>query len=169
MRKFLRGTLQAAALLLPALALYAWQTRDLLPAGERIEAPAFELADVAGGRLDVAALEGTPSVLYFFAPWCRVCAVSAPQLRWFDHWFGDSARIVLVALDYGSADEVAAWARKHELSMPVLLGDAGTAASYRIRGYPTYYVLDARGRIASRDFGVSTVVGLWWRTRGLGG
>jgi hypothetical protein len=95
--------------------------------------------------------------------------VSAPQLRWFDRWFGDSARLVLVAQDYGSAEEVAAWARKHELGMPVLLGDAGTAADYRIRGYPTYYVLDDRGRIAARDFGVSTVVGLWWRTRGLGG
>jgi len=168
MKRLLLGILQAAALLLPALALYAWQTRDLLPAGDRVEAPAFELADVAGGRLDLSALEGQPAVLYFFAPWCRVCAVSAPQLRWFDRWFGGSARTVLIALDYGSADEVAAWAGRHELAMPVLLGDAGTAADYHIRGYPTYYVLDAGGRIAARDFGVSTVAGLWWRTRGLG-
>jgi peroxiredoxin len=169
MKRWLLGLLQAAALLLPALALYAWQTRDLLPAGDRIEAPAFELVDVAGGRLDLAALAGRPSVLYFFAPWCRVCAVSAPQLRWFDRWFGGSAQVVLVALDYGSVEEVADYARKHRLDMPVLLGHADTAAAYRIRGYPTYYVLDDRGRIASRDFGVSTLAGLWWRTRGLGG
>jgi peroxiredoxin len=169
MKRWLLGILQAAALLLPALALYAWQTRDLLPAGDRLEAPAFELVDVAGGRMDLAALEGRPTVLYFFAPWCHVCAVSAPQLRWFDRWFGGSARVVLVALDYGSIEEVADYARKHDLAMPVLLGHAETAAAYRIRGYPTYYVLDAQGRIASRDFGLSTVVGLWWRTRGLGG
>jgi peroxiredoxin len=169
MKRWLLGILQAAALLLPALALYAWQTRDLLPAGDRLEAPAFELVDVAGRRMDLAALAGRPTVLYFFAPWCRVCAVSAPQLRWFDRWFGSSARVVLVALDYGSVEEVADYARKHDLAMPVLLGHAETAAAYRIRGYPTYYVLDARGRIASRDFGLSTVVGLWWRTRGLGG
>ena len=168
MKRLLLGILQAAALLLPALAIYAWQTRDMLPAGDRIEAPGFELADVAGGRLELAALEGRPAVLYFFAPWCRVCAVSAPQLRWFDRWFGGSARVVMVALDYGSPDEVAEWARKHELAMPVLLGEPRTAADYRIRGYPTYYVVDAQGRIASRDFGLSTVVGLWWLTRGLG-
>jgi len=168
MKRLLSGILQVAALLLPALAIYAWQTRDLLPAGERVSAPAFELVDVAGGRMHLDALEGRPAVLYFFAPWCRVCAVSAPQLRWFDRWFHGSARIVLVALDYGSADEVAAWAKKHELAMPVLLGDRGTATDYHIRGYPTYYVLDAGGRIAARDFGVSTVAGLWWRTRGLG-
>jgi peroxiredoxin len=169
MKRLLLGILQVAAVLLPALAVYAWQTRDLLPADDRVQAPAFELADVEGGRLGTAALEGRPTVLYFFAPWCRVCAVSAPQLRWFDRWFGSSARLVLVAQDYRSAEEVAAWARKHELGMPVLLGDAGTGTDYRIRGYPTYYVLDAQGRIAGRDFGVSTVVGLWWRTRGLGG
>ena len=169
MKRLLLGILQVAALLLPALAIYAWQTRDLLPAGDRVEAPHFELADVAGGRLQLAALEGRPAVLYFFAPWCRVCAVSAPQLRWFDRWFGGSARVVLVALDYGSPDEVAEWAKKHELDVPVLLGEPQIAADYRIRGYPTYYVVDARGRIASRDFGLSTVVGLWWRTRGLGG
>jgi peroxiredoxin len=169
MKRWLLGLLQAAALLLPALALYAWQTRDLLPAGDRLEAPAFELTDVAGGRMDLAALAGRPTVLYFFAPWCRVCAVSAPQLRWFDRWFDGSAQVVLVALDYGSVEEVGDYARKHDLAMPVLLGHADTAAAYRIRGYPTYYVLDAQGRIASRDFGLSTVVGLWWRTRGLGG
>lgn len=169
MKRLLLVILQAVALLLPALALYAWQTRDLLPAGDRVVAPAFELQDVRGGRVELAALQGRPAVLYFFAPWCRVCAVSAPQLRWFDRWSGDSASIVLVALDYGSPDEVSAWAHRHELGMPVLLGESATAADYRIRGYPTYYVLDAEGRIAARDFGVSTVLGLWWRTRGLGG
>jgi len=168
MRRLLSGILQGAALLLPALAIYAWQTRDLLPAGDRVEAPAFALSDTHGGLLDSAALQGRPVLLYFFAPWCKVCAASAPQLRWFDRWFGDSTRVVLVALDYQSADEVADYARRHALEMPVLLGRSGTAADYRIRGYPTYYVVDASGRVAARDFGVSTLPGLWWRTRGLG-
>jgi hypothetical protein len=51
--------------------------------------------------------------------------------------------------------------------MPVLLGDDRTARDYRIRGFPTYYVLDPDGRVAARDFGLSTAPGLWWRTLGL--
>lgn len=167
MRRLLRRFLQLAVLVVPAIAVYAWQTRDMLPVGERVAAPAFELTDTAGGRLGTADLKGRPTILYFFAPWCRVCAASAPQLRWFGRWFDDSARVVLVALDYASPAEVVDYARRHELTMPVLLGNAALATDYRIRGYPTYYVLDAQGRVARRDFGVSTVPGLWWRTRGL--
>ena len=51
--------------------------------------------------------------------------------------------------------------------MPVLVGTPGTGADYRIRGYPTYYVIDSQGRIARRDMGFTTVAGLWLRTTGL--
>lgn len=168
MKRLARTLLQVAALLLPALAVYAWQTRDLLPAGERVAAPAFELPTIAGGRFGSDALPGRATVLYFFAPWCKICAASAPQLRWFDRWAGDATQVVVVALDYDSVEAVEDYARRHELTMPVLLGDAAMATAYRIRGYPTYYVIDAAGRVAGRDFGVSTLPGLWWRTAGLG-
>jgi hypothetical protein len=59
------------------------------------------------------------------------------------------------------------YARKHRLTVPLLIGDPTTAANYRIRGYPTYYVVDTAGRIAGRDFGYTTAPGLWLRTRGL--
>ena len=147
--------------------IYAWRSHDLLPADERTLAPDFDLADLAGRRWSPTELRGKPAVLYFFAPWCGVCAASSPQLRWFDRWAGDGVQVVLVGLDWNSRAELVEYARKHELSLPVLAGNAGTAVSYRIRGYPTYYVLDAQGRIAGRDFGYTTAPGLWLRTRGL--
>jgi peroxiredoxin len=167
MKRLARWILQATALLLPAMAIYTWQTRDLLPAGERVAAPEFRLPALSGGTVGLDALRGRTTVLYFFAPWCGVCAASSPQLRWFDRWSGDSVQVVLVALDYASPTEVAEYAQRHELAMPVLLGDGRTARDYRIRGFPTYYVLDPDGRVAARDFGLSTAPGLWWRTLGL--
>lgn len=147
--------------------IYAWRTRDLLPAGDRVPAPAFELTDLQGRPWSLGALEGKPAVLYFFAPWCGVCAASSPQLRWFDHWMGEEVQIVLVGLDWSSPAELAEYASRHELQLPVLAAGPQTAADYRIRGYPTYYVLDAEGRVAGRDFGYTTAPGLWLRTRGL--
>jgi thiol-disulfide isomerase/thioredoxin len=167
-RRLLRILLQAAALLLPLFAVYAWQTRDLLPADDRQPAPAFSLATLDGGRFRSESLQGRPTVLYFFAPWCKVCAASASQLRWFQRLAGDSSQVVLVALDYDSAAEVKDYGRRHELDLPILLGDAAIARDYRIRGYPTYYVIDADGRVAGRDFGLSTLPGLWWRSVWLG-
>jgi len=147
--------------------IYAWQSRDLLPAGERARAPAFELLDLQGRPWTLDALAGKPAVLYFFAPWCGVCAASSPQLRWFDRWKGEDVQVVLVGLDWSNAAELAEYAARHELTLPMLAASPQTAADYRIRGYPTYYVLDADGRIAGRDFGYTTAPGLWLRTRGL--
>lgn len=147
--------------------IYAWRTRDLLPVGDRVAAPAFELVDLQGRPWSLEALEGKPAVLYFFAPWCGVCAASSPQLRWFDRWQGDEVQVVLVGLDWSSPAELAEYAARHELQLPVLAAGPQTAADYRIRGYPTYYVLDAEGRVAGRDFGYTTAPGLWLRTRGL--
>jgi thiol-disulfide isomerase/thioredoxin len=145
----------------------AWRMRDLLPAGERVAAPAFELVDLQGRRWTPETLAGKPAVIYFLAPWCGVCAASAPQLRWFDRWMGDEVQVVLVGLDWSTPAELAEYAARHELRMPVLAAGPQTAADYRIRGYPTYYVLDANGRVAGRDFGYTTAPGLWLRTRGL--
>ena len=90
--------------------IYAWRTRDLLPTGDRVPAPAFELTDLQGQPWSLGSLEGKPAVLYFFAPWCGVCAASSPQLRWFDRWQGDDVQVVLVGLDWSlPLDE--AWER----------------------------------------------------------
>lgn len=147
--------------------IYAWRTRDLLPTGDRVTAPAFALVDLQGRSWSLDALKGKPAVLYFFAPWCGVCAASSPQLRWFDRWKGGEVQVLLVGLDWSSRAELAAYAARHELRLPVIAAEPQVAADYRIRGYPTYYVLDAEGRVAGRDFGYTTAPGLWLRTRGL--
>lgn len=147
--------------------IQAWRMRDLLPTGERVAAPAFELVDLQGRSWTLETLAGKPAVLYFFAPWCGVCAASSPQLRWFDRWMGDEVQVVLVGLDWSSLAELEAYAARHELTLPILVADGEVGADYQIPGYPTYYVIDAEGRIAGRDFGYTTSPGLWLRTRGL--
>ena len=162
-----RFALEALVLIVIVAGIQAWRARDLLPADERTAAPAFELTDLEGRSWRSADLSGKPAVIYFFAPWCGVCAASSPQLRWFHRWRGDDVQVVMIGLDYGSPSEVQEYARRHSLTMPVLLGTPATGAAFRISGYPTYYVIDAQGRIARRDLGLSTVAGLWVRTLGL--
>jgi hypothetical protein len=41
--------------------IYAWRTRDLLPVGDRVAAPAFELTDLQGRPWSLDALEGKAS------------------------------------------------------------------------------------------------------------
>ena len=162
-----RFALEALVFIVIVAGIQAWRARDLLPADERTAIPAFELTDLEGRTWRSKDLAGKPAVIYFFAPWCGVCAASSPQLRWFHRWRGDDVQVILIGLDYGSPSEVREYARKHSLTMPVLFGTPATGAAFRISGYPTYYVIDAQGRIARRDMGLSTVAGLWVRTLGL--
>jgi len=166
-RRLKRLALELLVFVVIVAGIQAWRARDLLPADERTAAPPFELLDLHGQPWSTASLAGRPAVIYFFAPWCGVCAASSPQLRWFDRWAGDEVQIVLVGLDWSAHEELKEYAAKHALTMPVLAGDPRTGAAYRIRGYPTYYVIDSLGRIARRDVGFTTAAGLWLRTRGL--
>jgi peroxiredoxin len=162
-----RFALEALVFIVIVAGIQAWRARDLLPGDERTVAPAFELTDLDGRTWQSADLAGKPAVIYFFAPWCGVCAASSPQLRWFHRWRGEDVQVILIGIDYSSPSEVHEYARKHDLTMPVLIGTPAIGAAYRVSGYPTYYVIDAQGRIARRDVGLSTVAGLWVRTLGL--
>ena len=162
-----RLTLEISVFVVIVAGVQAWRARDLLPADERTAMPAFQLSDLDGRPWSTADLVGRSAVVYFFAPWCGVCAASSPQLRWFHRWRGENVQVLLVCLDWSTIAELRDYATRHALPMPVLVGDPATRAAFRVRGYPTYYVLDAQGRVAARDIGLTTVVGLWIRTIGL--
>lgn len=166
-KRVIRFLLEMLLVFLLFIALYAWQTRGLLPADQRTQAPDLELLDLHGEPWSTQTMLGKPAVLYFFAPWCKVCAASSSQLRWFQRWSGESVQSVLIGLDWRDSAELAEYARRNELNLPVLLGMPSTGADYRVRGYPTYYVIDSEGRVAARDFGFTTAIGLWLRTRRL--
>lgn len=149
-----------SVLVLVFLAVQAWQTRDL-PIDEPAPRTVLPLLD---GGVDAAVREGEAGIVYFFAPWCRVCRASIANL---DELVTDGrvpwARVV--ALDYADAEEVRAFIRATGVTLPVLMGDPATAADWSIRGFPTYYVIDAEGRITSRAVGYSTALGMWYRVR----
>jgi len=145
-------------LVLVFLAINAWQTRDL-PLDE--PAPRTVLPLLQGG-VGSAVRDGGAGIVYFFAPWCRVCRASIDNL---DELAAEGrvAWATVVALDYADAAEVHAFIESTGVDLPVLMGDPATAANWSIRGFPTYYVIDANGRIASRAVGYSTWLGMWYR------
>jgi thiol:disulfide interchange protein len=60
-------------------AVSAFQARNLL-AADRQPAPELRLVTLEGTRYALADLPARPVLIYFFAPWCRVCAASADNL-----------------------------------------------------------------------------------------
>jgi thiol-disulfide isomerase/thioredoxin len=142
-------------------AVHAWQTRNL-PDNEPAPETLLELLD--GSGLHPAVRPGEAGIVYFFAPWCVYCKTSIDNL---DSLVASGAVAwgTAVALDYGDAGEVQDFVSNTGVSLPVLMGHSGTASDWSVRGFPTYYVIDADGRITSRSVGYSTWLGMWVRAR----
>lgn len=160
-----------ASLLFDALLLVAvfvlismWQTRNLPDDTHR---PPLELAWLDDMRADDVMVQGEVGVIYFFAPWCFYCKKSIDNLDVLVAG-GDLAWARVIALDYGSLDEVREFIAETGVSLPVLLGNAQTSSDWQISAFPTYFVIDENGDIASRSVGYSTSLGLQariWKAR----
>ncbi len=143
----------------------AWQTRDLLPTRGDIEIPNFELLTLDGHIYPLLNTQSKLTLLYFFAPWCKICHLSISNLEKLRQVRPpQELTILLIALSWQEVAEVKAFMAKHQLTLPVLLGTAKVAKAYRIKGFPTYYVINAQGQVIDKSMGYSTEWGLRWRT-----
>jgi thiol-disulfide isomerase/thioredoxin len=148
------------ALIITAFMLVSmWQTRDL-PDDEHT--PPLELVWLDDMQADSVLVAGEVGVVYFFAPWCFYCRNSIDNL---DELVasGKLAWARVVALEYESLDDVRDFIDETGVHLPVLLGSSQTTKDWQIRAFPTYFVIDGEGQIASRSVGYSTKIGL--RTR----
>ena len=155
--------LNVALVVVVFLVASAFQSRNMLSAdGE--PAPPLRGVTLDGEVYGLAAATGRPALIYFFAPWCKICAASADNLvrlrRWRDE---EDLEIVAVALDWQSAEEVREYVERHDLNVKVVLGSREVTRDWQIQAYPSYYVLDDRHRVLRRDIGYSTQLGLWFR------
>lgn len=135
---------------------------SLLSFGE--QAPNFELTSVDGEVISTADLTGKPTLLYFWAPWCGVCKASMPNLESYYQENKEQVNVVSVALSFEQLEEVHMALLKHKLTFPTLIGNADVAEQYKIEGFPTYYLLDKNGEVASKSLGYSTELGMNLRT-----
>ncbi len=161
-RKIRSFLLNVAMFLAVFFAATAFMSRNMLPADGQA-APELRGKTLEGEAFDLAESNGRPALVYFFAPWCRICGASADNLARLDRWRGDEIEIVAVALDWATEEEVRSYAARHELGITVVLGDAGVGQRWQVQAYPSYYVLDRDRRVLRRDVGYSSQFGLWWR------
>ena len=163
-RKYSSLLLNAVLILIAFLGVSAFQARGMLSA-DRQFAPDLRAATLQGAKFDLDEVGDRATLVYFFAPWCTYCALSSDNLvrlrRLRDE---QDLQIVAVALDWKTVAEVGDYVEKHELNIPVLLGNANIMREWKVYGFPTYYVLDSKQRIVRRDIGYSTQLGLWWRS-----
>ena len=145
------------------LAVTTWQGRDLV--SKQTSAPSFRLPTISGSPVALEDLRGRRVLLFFFAPWCKVCDLSISNLNWVKKLSGEeSVALFAVALSYKDLQSVESFLERNTLEVPVILGTPELLSSYRIRAFPTVYALNESGEIDGSTVGYTTTLGLWWRT-----
>jgi len=124
------------------------------PAGIAVAAstvPSFELVTFAGEAWSDKSLQGQPTLLVFWAPWCNVCQKELPLIEQF---YRQSKPAQLRVLSIGFADtrtNVEAFVKARPGVFVFQTGydeDRWVANAFKVNATPTYVLVDARGSIA---------------------
>lgn len=151
----------------PAVSERSPLSPDLLPVGSK--APAFTLRTPTGRKVSLSDFRGKAVLLEIFATWCPHCAAEAPHLRDLANSMPKS-KYAFVSINGNSenAASVFAYHVYFGLPFPALLdpdprspavtfpahGKAGPVSkAYRLAYFPTFYVIDPKGRITWRSDG----------------
>jgi thiol-disulfide isomerase/thioredoxin len=121
-------------------------------------APPLKLSTIDGGVIDLKMRRGEVVLLNFWATWCPPCVKEIPSLgrlakRLSTHPFS------VISVDVGEKDQlVRDFLREVPAAFPVLLDPEGTTVdAWKIRAFPTSFVIDREGRLRYGYFG-----GLEW-------
>lgn len=101
----------------------------------------------------VAGARGRPVVVNVWASWCGPCRVEAPLLERAAGEYGQDVQFLGVASRDDRAD-AEAFIRRFDVSYPNLLDTSGGIRKFlTVRGLPTTYVFDGRGRLVTQVVG----------------
>lgn len=160
-KKIIAGINQGLIFLGIFVAITWWQQKDMLETTSESLTPAFSLVNMKG---DVIHFEPTgqkqKTLVYFFAPWCGVCHASINNIESIKQSSDGKINFYAIALDWQNKQEVEVFLAEHDLTMPVLLGTRETLEQFQIGGFPSYYVIDNKGILQSKDMGYTTELGM---------
>ncbi len=136
----------------------------LIAANDRKPAPAFDLANATGKKVQVSDYRGKVVLLNFWATDCGGCILEIPSFISIQATHQDKAfTAVGISMDIfyedlKNADE--AWGKvtpfvsSHKINYPILMGDQSVSDAYELHAFPATYLIDKSGRIAATYVGV---------------
>ena len=137
-----------------------WQERNLLDDDGSVVVENQTLVSLHGSTTTLFPLSPENeknTLIYFFAPWCNVCAYSIGNLSGLNE---ENVNVVRIALDYTSATEVQKFITENNVAGEILLGNDDLKSKFNIPGYPTYYMIDQNQTIVASSMGYSSTLGL---------
>lgn len=117
-------------------------------------APDFTLTDLDGDSLNTADLRGKNVLVNFWATWCGPCRQEMPMLEAASAEYAPD--LVVLAVNIGEEPwRVKKFIYDLGLSFEVLMDEGNQVQNlYRVRAYPTSYLIDTRGVVRAQHVGL---------------
>jgi peroxiredoxin len=145
---FLMARRQGVILDSPPMQVKAPDQRDAV-------APAFVLPGLGGTPVHLSDHRGRVVLLNFWATWCPPCRAEMPSMEKLYQAYRDRGLVILaISGDRAGTQVVESFVEELGLTFLIVLDPADEVfAQYGVRGLPTSYLLDRRGRIVSAEAG----------------
>jgi len=124
-------------------------------ASQKDLAPDFTLKDINGNDFSFSQTRGKVVILDFWATWCPPCRMGIPEFQaLYEEYSAQGLEIVGIALDVEGAAVVKPFVERNGVTYPVVIGNREIANKYGgIRGIPTTFIIDRKGRIVEKYVG----------------
>lgn len=103
------------------------------------------------------------TVVYFWATWCSVCKANLPLVKWYAEVlpkYGINFRSIEEGDD---PSELSAYIQERSVAFPVSTADPDLLGQWQIQGFPTFAILDSKGKIQFQEAGIMSPVGIFLR------
>lgn len=132
--------------------------QELLRPGD--PAPAFKLKDFEGKERTLEEFKGKVVVLDFWGSWCAGCRTSMPALQKVHEKFAGKDVVVLgMNFEQSPKADPEKYKKDKGFTYPSLAKAETIAGSYKVTGWPTFYVIGKDGKVVWADRAIKTPPG----------
>jgi thiol-disulfide isomerase/thioredoxin len=121
-------------------------------------APDFELKNQKGEAVRLSSLKGGVVVLDFWGSWCPPCKIAAPELQKLADKYKDNVKFMGLSVREQSDEAPAAFWKQQNHTYPLFLKADEVAKTYRVKNFPTFFVIGKEGEIVWTGTGWSDTV-----------
>jgi thiol-disulfide isomerase/thioredoxin len=119
-------------------------------------APDFSLESLDGKTMRLSDFRGKAVLLNFWATWCGPCKIEMPWFVDLQKQYGSQGlQIVGVAMDDGSKEDIAKFARDMGVNYPILIGKESVGDQYGgVPALPESFIIARDGKIVDKIVGL---------------
>jgi len=111
-------------------------------------APDFIVKDQPGETISLSGLRGKVVLLDFWGVWCGPCRQKLPHTQKIYDQFKDKGLAVIGIHSAFGTEKTADFIAENNYTFPTGIDPGHIAKDYRVNAWPTYYLIDKKGRLA---------------------